>query len=140
MTLTRRAFSLALALCAAPALAEDVPAPGDAEAGRDLYRVYCSTCHGDKADGTGPTSDILTVPPSNLTRLAAAEGGTFPTARVVMRIDGRDEVVAHGLPMPIFGPFFEGDDTALKAPNGQPILTSRPIADLLAYIMSIQVD
>ena len=140
MTLTRSAFSLALALCAAPALAEDVPVPGDAEAGRDLYRVYCSTCHGDKADGTGPTADILTVPPSNLTRLAAAEGGTFPTARVVMRIDGRDEVVAHGLPMPIFGPFFEGDDTALKAPNGQPILTSRPIADLLAYLKSIQVD
>jgi hypothetical protein len=40
--------------------------------------------------------------------------------------------------MPVYGPFFEGDDTALKTDNGQPILTSRPIADLVAYLKKIQ--
>lgn len=134
------ALTATLALLAVPALAEDVPPPGDAKAGGDIYGVYCATCHGAGADGTGPSADVLTVPPSNLTRLAAANGGVFPTERVVTRIDGRSEILAHGVPMPIFGPFFEGDDTALKAPNGQPILTSKPIADILAYLQTLQVE
>ena len=36
------------------------------------------------------------------------------------------------------GHFFEGEDVAIKAPNGQPILTSAPIVDLLAYLQSLQ--
>ena len=40
--------------------------------------------------------------------------------------------------MPLFGMFFQGFDTALKSETGQPILTSRPIADVVSYLQTIQ--
>jgi hypothetical protein len=82
----------------------------------------------------------MTIAPADLTRLSAGNGGVFPTGRVVRQIDGRDPVLAHGSPMPVFGPFFDGEDAALKTPAGQPILTSRPLADLVAWLMTIQEE
>ena len=42
------------------------------------------------------------------------------------------------LDMPLFGEFFQGLDTALKTETGQPIMTSLPIADVVAYLREIQ--
>lgn len=129
-------YLLAMALCgiAAPGLAQDV------KVGAGLYRVHCATCHGIEATGQGPMAGVLVIKPANLKQLTAANGGTFPTERVVKRIDGRDPLVSHGSPMPVYGHFFEGKDQAIKAPSGQPIMTSTPIVDLLAYLQSIQVE
>ena len=80
----------------------------------------------------------LLIQPPSLRTLAADNDGTFPIARVVSRIDGRDPLVSHGSPMPVYGWYFEGEDTALKAETGQPILTSQPIVDLMGYLESIQ--
>ncbi len=113
------------------ALAQDV------EAGAELYQHYCATCHGLDATGHGPMAGVLVIQPTNLKVLADADG-VFPTARVVSRIDGRDPLVSHGSPMPVYGPFFEGNDTAIKTPAGQPILTSKPIADLVAFLKTLQ--
>ncbi len=124
---------LALAL-ATPAAAQD------AEQGEALFGFYCATCHGNAARGNGPMSPSLVVAPANLTTLAARNGGVFPTSRVVMRIDGRDPLVSHGSMMPVYGDFFEGTDVATKAETGQPIMTSQPIVDLLAYLESIQEE
>jgi hypothetical protein len=55
-----------------------------------------------------------------------------------MRIDGRDPLTSHGSPMPVYGDFFEGWDVAVKSETGQPIMTSLPIVDLLAYLGSVQ--
>lgn len=116
-------------------------APGawaqDAEAGEELYLHHCATCHGLDATGHGPMAGVLIIQPTDLTALNGAEG-VFPTERVIKRIDGRDPLVSHGSPMPVYGPYFEGQDTALKAPTGQPILTSKPIADLVAYLKTLQ--
>lgn len=125
---------LALAGAALPALAQD------AKTGADLYRVHCATCHGAEATGEGPMAGVLVIKPTNLTALAASNGGVFPTERVVKRIDGRDPLVSHGSPMPVYGFFFEGNDTAIKTDSGQPILTSGPIVDLLAYLQSLQTS
>jgi mono/diheme cytochrome c family protein len=122
----------ALGGIAGPALAQD------AQKGEELYKVHCATCHGLDATGKGPMAGVLTVQPVDLTALQAGNGGVFPTERVGMRIDGRDPLVSHGSPMPVYGHFFEGEDMAIKAPNGQPILTSAPIVDLLAYLQSLQ--
>ncbi|BBU58591.1 hypothetical protein KU6B_48560 [Mameliella alba] len=82
---------------------------------------------------------VLTIPPTNLTELTIQNGGVFPLARVVQRIDGRDPLVAHGSPMPVFGDFFERSfDVPMKTQAGQPILTSQPVVDLVAYLLELQ--
>lgn len=126
--------ALALALVAQGARA------GDATEGAAHFRDYCATCHGIEATGNGPMAGVMVIKPADLTTLAARNGGVFPTERVAARIDGRDPLVSHGSPMPVFGRFFEGRDVSLKTPDGQPVLTSQPIADLLAYLQSVQVQ
>lgn len=110
----------------------------DAQIGQELYLKHCATCHGLAADGQGPMAPALVVQPKDLTMLAAENDGEFPLLRVVRRIDGREPLVSHGSAMPVYGEFFEGDDTAMKTASGQPILASRAIADLVAYLQDIQ--
>lgn len=110
----------------------------DAIKGEAIYRFYCATCHGVSAEGDGPMSPSLVVQPTDLTRLEATNGGVFPTARVVMRIDGRDPLVSHGSAMPVYGDFFAGRDVATKVETGQPIMTSQPIIDLIAFLQGLQ--
>ena len=112
----------------------------DAGQGEALYRFYCATCHGNTATGNGPMSPSLVVAPADLTTLSARNNDIFPTTRVVMRIDGREPLVSHGSMMPVYGDFFEGTDVATKAETGQPIMTSQPIVDLLAFLESIQEE
>ena len=110
----------------------------NAEQGEEIYNQYCATCHGSKALGDGPISDILLVKPSNLRRLSATNGGVFPAKRVVMRIDGRDPLLAHGSMMPVYGHIFVEQDTPMKTETGQPIMTSALIVDLVAYLEALQ--
>ncbi|WP_371036882.1 cytochrome c [Rhodosalinus sp. FB01] len=131
----RIALCTALGLAAAPLAAEDP------EAGQALYRTHCASCHGIDAMGEGPMRGVLTIKPTDLTALSADNGGVFPLERVVKRIDGRDPLVAHGSPMPVYGDFFEGGaSVGLKAPSGQPIMTSEAVADLVAWLRSVQAD
>lgn len=129
-----RSICLALCVLAAPAAAQEVTA------GAELYRDHCATCHGTEAMGNGPMAPALVLQPPDLTGLSARNAGVFPMIRVVMRIDGRDPLVAHGSPMPVYGDLFEGDDTPLRAETGQPILAGRAVADLVAYLQSIQAE
>ena len=119
------------AVSAVPGLAQD------AERGAEIYRHHCATCHGLDATGNGPMASVLVIQPKDLTALLDDQG-VFPTERVVFRIDGRDPLVSHGSPMPVYGPYFEGRDVAIKTPAGQPVLTSEPIADLVAYLETLQ--
>lgn len=108
--------------------------------GAEIYFDFCATCHGEDANGQGPMSGVLLIKPVNLAELTIDNGGVFPTARVVARIDGRDPLVSHGSPMPVYGDYFEGNDAALRTPAGQPILTSKPIVDLVAFLQSVQLE
>jgi hypothetical protein len=133
--------ALAVALAALPLAAaaqNGIDGPGDVAAGADHYALFCASCHGGGGRGDGPTAEVLTLQPTDLTRLAAENDGSFPTATVVRQIDGRDPVLGHGRPMPLYGPFFAGEDVAIKTPAGQPVLTSRPVADLVAWLQTIQ--
>lgn len=112
----------------------------DLQGGAALFAEHCATCHGVGAQGDGPMAGVLTIPPSDLTRLQTGNDGVFPMERIARRIDGRDPLVSHGSPMPVYGHFFEGADASIKAPSGQPILTSQPIVDLLTYLASLQVN
>ncbi|GGA96625.1 c-type cytochrome [Allosediminivita pacifica] len=111
----------------------------DAESGRELYMTHCATCHGADGQGDGPMASVLLIQPTNLTALVEGSGGVFPVERVVKRIDGRDPLVAHGSPMPVYGDFFEGRyDLMLRLEHEQGVRATRPLADLVAYIAELQ--
>ena len=134
----RLTWVLLLGLVAGPVLAQDGPEVGSAVEGEALYRAHCAVCHGIEATGQGPMVTALVVQPSDLTTLTQRYGGTFPLERVAARIDGRDPLVSHGSSMPVYGQFFQGQDVALRTEAGQPLLTSQPIADLVAWLKTIQ--
>jgi hypothetical protein len=83
-------------------------------------------------------ADILRVAPPDLTRLAAAEGGTFPMERVVRAIDGRTMILSHGGPMPLFGQILGGAPAVIDAADGTPIITKAAVVDLAAWLAAIQ--
>lgn len=128
----RMVLSLLLGVAAGAALAQDV------EKGEALYLKYCANCHGIDATGQGPMAGVLVIKPADLTRLE--QEGEFPVERVAKRIDGRDALVSHGSPMPVYGDFFEGRDVAIKTHTGQPLMTSQPIVDLIAYMRTLQAN
>lgn len=126
---------MAIACGATPLQAQDT------DSGRALYRTHCATCHGLDADGQGPMAGVLTIKPVSLATLTKDNDGEFPLERVIKRIDGRDPLVSHGSPMPVYGDFFEGPpDVAAKTDTGQPILTSPPVLDLVMYLRTLQVE
>ncbi len=57
-------------------------------AGKELFREYCSVCHGVDAKGNGSLYDAhsadksVRVPPADLTLLSQRNAGKFPVARV----------------------------------------------------------
>ncbi|QFS83945.1 Cytochrome c [Roseivivax sp. THAF40] len=111
----------------------------DVGVGKSLYERHCATCHGLSAKGDGPMAPALLIQPTDLTLLSSGEDGRFPLMRVIMRIDGRDPLVSHGSPMPVYGDFFEGvQSVALKTGAGQPVMMSEPVADLVTYLKSLQ--
>ncbi|WP_282157370.1 c-type cytochrome [Shimia thalassica] len=110
----------------------------DATHGRDLYQEHCATCHGIDLDGNGPMSGVMIIKPSSLNDLTTQNSGVFPAERVSKRIDGRDPLVAHGSPMPVYGHFFEGPNVRYKTGSGEKLRLSRPVADLMAYLESVQ--
>ena len=131
-------FGIALLAFASPLAAQDLNVA--AMEGQRIYQTYCATCHGVDLCGGGPMAPTLILQPPDLTGLAARNDGVFPTTRVAMRIDGREPLVSHGSPMPVYGDYFEGNDTAIKIETSQPMMTSRPVADLIAFLEGIQAE
>ena len=108
------------------------------ELGKEVFSTYCAACHGIGATGDGPMAKLLTTPPADLTRLSENNDGQFPTFRVVRQIDGRDPLLAHGGEMPLFGQLFAYPEGSIATETGQPIITAEPIADVAAWLMTIQ--
>ena len=121
-----------LALAAGGALAAE---PNSA-AGEAQFLQTCAPCHGASAAGDGPMAEMLSIAPPDLTDLS--EGGVFPIADVVRRIDGRDMLLAHGGPMPLFGYILEDRSAVIDDPDGNPIFTSQAVLDIAAYLESLQ--
>jgi len=64
-------------------------------AGREIFREYCSVCHGLNGRGNGPAAEALRTAPSDLTTLSARNGGRFPAAEVVSAIHNTRVIPAH---------------------------------------------
>lgn len=113
----------------------------DPRNGQALYDSYCTQCHGTDAMGTGPMSSILNVEIPDLTQISGRNGGTFPIDQVSMQIDGRARLLAHGGDMPVFGPMLDSArQIPMQLPSGQTLMVSQPMAELLAYLASLQSE
>ena len=117
-----------------PAIAQDmeVIAGGEIE-----FQNNCAVCHGSDGRGQGIMSRFLTLRPADLTQLAKRNGGTFPFWQVYRKIDGREEVKAHGSrDMPVWGDRFRaqagGNDPGSRAQ------ASGRLLGLVFYLQHIQ--
>ena len=101
--------------------------------GRQMYDAYCASCHGQGGKGNGPAASAPKTTPTDLTQLAAKNGGTFPEQHVAQVIKGDSMMAAHGSKeMPVWGPVFSnlsGHDTAAMQLR---------VRNLTKYIASMQ--
>jgi mono/diheme cytochrome c family protein len=51
--------------------------PEAADAGADVFRTNCATCHGSQGHGDGPAGQSLNPKPRNLANIQAAAGDDF---------------------------------------------------------------
>ena len=109
------------------------PSTGSGDAGSQLFRAYCSSCHGADARGAGPMAAQLRREPPDLTSFAARNGGVFPSERIRQIVDGRD-VAAHGdRAMPIWGDAFRRSAGGLSEEA-----VRRRIDAIVSYLERIQ--
>jgi len=82
----------------------------------------------------GPWPDLLKVKPSDLTRIALRNGGTFPLMRIDRVISGEEQLPnGHGpAKMPVWGPIFSRVDVDQD-------LGRVRIDNLARYLREIQV-
>lgn len=134
----RIAGALALiALASGSAAAAEKPeASLLAVSGERLYVQHCAVCHGSSGRGDGPFGGILRTAPSDLTTIAARNGGTFPDAEITRFVDGQFVPPAHGTrQMPIWGRWLG----ASNAPGVEPDEAARgEILAILEYLKTLQ--
>lgn len=102
--------------------------------GPELFRTYCAVCHGTDGKGGGPAAAALKVAPTDLTKLAAKNGGTYPELHVQHVLSAEEDatVTAHGSPeMPIWG-------TVLRRMSSNPEVGSVRIYNLVKYLETLQ--
>jgi mono/diheme cytochrome c family protein len=121
-----------LVACRAPATGPEA----SAQSGQDLFRVFCSSCHGLTGHGDGPVASVLKQPPPDLTRIAERNNGVFPAAEIFRIIDGQAALPAHGTrEMPVWGYEFFGDDPDDRLAHQQ---ATEKIEQLVKFLEELQ--
>jgi mono/diheme cytochrome c family protein len=110
----------------------------EAPTGAEDFASFCAACHGAKGKGDGPAAEGLDVPPADLTRLAADNGGDFPGTRVMAQIWGYTGAREGGSPMPEFGPLLQGDPVPYDGGDGIQTPTPIRLVQLAEYLKSLQ--
>ena len=113
---------------------KNTPAPyTPPSSGKGMYLAYCASCHGKEGKGDGPAAPSLKCVPTDLTQLAAANGGTFPESHVIQTIKGDSLTSGHGSKdMPVWGPIFRAMGTTSDG------VAQLRVRNLTKYIASMQ--
>lgn len=129
---------LALAACQT---GEEAASDAPPDVAATDYVTLCAPCHGAGGKGDGPAAAGLAKAPADLTGLAAANGGTFPTAAVMAQIwgyaDGQAGEDAARV-MPDFGPLLESPIVLFDAGDGIATPTPHRLVDLALYLSTLQ--
>lgn len=114
-------------------------APERQVSGRALYEDFCLSCHGASGRGDGPAAVGLDHPPADLTGIAARNGGTFPTTRVMSVIDGYTRRGDRASVMPELGVALqEGPVVLYDAGDGVATPTPANLVALANYLQRLQ--
>ena len=104
------------------------------ENGRQLFNQKCAICHGEKGKGDGALGLQLKEQPADISRLSKRNGGTFPFWQVYGKIDGREDIGAHGpRQMPVWGTDDRYEGTGGRLASGQ-------ILEIVFFLQSIQEE
>ena len=107
-------------------------------AGKEEYRV-CIACHGASGKGDGSMAGVLKIAPTDLTKLSANNGGSFPFSRVFKVLDGRSPLAGHGdSDMPIWGSRFASQYAGGGGALGSEMEVRGRILSLVYYLESMQ--
>jgi mono/diheme cytochrome c family protein len=122
-----------LAACVLPGAGGEEQTTGAAD-----YAAYCAVCHGPAGKGNGEMAAGLAKRPADLTRLAARNGGSFPTTRVMAKIWGYTGGRDGGQVMPQFSALLDG--TLVPYDGGDGIMTPTPIrlVELAEHLKTLQ--
>ena len=105
--------------------------------GVEMYQRLCASCHGPNGQGDGPVAPLIKIGVPDLTRIAARDGGEFPTEDVRRIIDGRNDRRAHGpRDMPVWG--WQLYDVSNSNDAAERAKTDAMIDRLVDYLRSIQ--
>ena len=102
----------------------------------DLYKRYCSACHGVDGRGDGIVAPFMDPSPIDLTAIKVNFDGVFPKYLVTMTVDGRDTIRAHGdSDMPVWGEVFA--EEFLPDPSARAKARGK-VMKIVDYVESIQ--
>jgi mono/diheme cytochrome c family protein len=125
-----------LTMAAAGALAQ-----GKVDLGKREYDANCASCHGLKGTGDGPVTPYLNRSPTDLTKLARANGGVLPVSRLYESIDGTLAVPGHGSrDMPTWGDTYRARaaEYYIDVPYDPNAFVRARILALIEYISRLQ--
>jgi mono/diheme cytochrome c family protein len=104
------------------------------ESGQRLFTQKCAICHGLAGKGDGTLGLQLKEPPADLARLSERNAGTFPFWQAYRKIDGREDIGAHGPgDMPVWGSNERYEGTGGRLAAGQ-------ILEIVFFLQSIQEE
>ena len=128
-----------LILLAPLALMACVPDPREEPvSGRAAFLESCAACHGEDGTGNGPLAAGLDPRPSDLTTIAARNGGTFPRDRVMSTIDGFARGAHFSPAMPEFGETDLGQTVIVEETPGIGTPIPERLLALADYLEGIQ--
>ena len=126
-------LAVALSVVSTGVYAEDLAQYNGAE----LFKRFCSSCHGALGRGDGPVAASLKVEVPDLTRLTRRPDQDFPESQVRRIVDGRAIFAAHGpRRMPVWG--YEFTTATATDPESGTKEAAALIDRLVEYLRSIQ--
>ena len=137
----KRLGALVAGVAALGAAAGALAAEDDIALGKQEYDAKCAVCHGPAGKGDGPFVSQLTAGSSDITVLAKNNDGQFPTARVLMALDGRAQVQAHGpREMPIWGSVYMSEAPGDQLPKEREGYIDERLRAVIAYVEALQEE